>query len=599
MYRPNEQDSGMSLTRVLIAVGLSIAFFAVYAYFVPQKPKTHASQAQNTQKTTESQAQTAPQTSQPTLENLQDSSSATESAVSISPATTPQSLKQRIIAHIESDEFEIEIDALGRIKQVYLKDEKFTRHEQQSLFGMIGEVLGFKSQAKVERDKLPLFGDSQLHTMEVRFTDTELNKKAFETPYIASVSHFKLGNTPYELTLTQNLGDVVLKKILTIHPNLRYDVQVELNKPDIEYFVSNGMRPTADPDTYAFRGVVTRNVNDGVLTKIEDSDATADYLAKQAMDMRESSFVASVDRYYTSLFFTQAQKGLYVVVSGDNAHNPMPYVRFVGNAEFSGYIGAKFYKVLQGIDENLTDVVEYGRITFFAKPLFLLLEYLYDLCGNWGWAIVLLTLIVRVVLYPLTYRGMVSMQKLKDLAPKMKELQARYKDDPQKLQIHMMDLYKKHGANPIGGCLPLILQIPVFFAIYRVLHNAVELKSSAWILWIDDLSAIDPYFVLPVLMGLSMYVSQRLTPSNFTDPMQEKIFKMLPWVFTIFFIIFPFPAGLVLYWTVNNIFSIIQQMLINKVMESKKAKEIALHHEKHEHNKESHKETHKKQKGRK
>lgn len=599
MYRPNEQDSGMSLTRVLIAVGLSIAFFAVYAYFVPQKPKTHASQAQNTQKTTESQAQTAPQTSQPTLENLQDSSSTTESADSISPATTPQSLKQRIIAHIESDEFEIEIDALGRIKQVYLKDEKFTRHEQQSLFGMIGEVLGFKSQAKVERDKLPLFGDSQLHTMEVRFTDTELNKRAFETPYVASVSHFKLSNTPYELTLTQNLGDVVLKKILTIHPNLRYDVRVELNKPDIEYFVSNGMRPTADPDTYAFRGVVTRNVNDGVLTKIEDSDATADYLAKQAIDMRESSFVASVDRYYTSLFFTQAQKGLYVVVSGDNAHNPMPYVRFVGNAEFSGYIGAKFYKVLQGIDENLTDVVEYGRITFFAKPLFLLLEYLYDLCGNWGWAIVLLTLIVRVVLYPLTYRGMVSMQKLKDLAPKMKELQTRYKDDPQKLQIHMMDLYKKHGANPIGGCLPLILQIPVFFAIYRVLHNAVELKSSAWILWINDLSAIDPYFVLPVLMGLSMYVSQKLTPSNFTDPMQEKIFKMLPLIFAIFFIVFPFPAGLVLYWTVNNIFSIIQQMLINKVMETKKAKEIALHHEKHEHNKESHKETHKKQKGRK
>ena len=376
-------------------------------------------------------------------------------------------------------------------------------------------------------------------------------------------------------------------------------MRLELNKPNVEYFVSNGMRPTADPDTYAFRGVITRNVNDGVLTKVEDSDASKDYLAKIAADMREFSFVASVDRYYTSLFFTKSPKGLYVVVSGDNAHNPMPYVRFYWNAEFSGYIGPKFYKLLQGIDESLTDAVEYGRITFFAKPLFLLLEYLYDLCGNWGWAIVLLTLIVRVVLYPLTYRGMVSMQKLKDLAPKMKELQTRYKDDPQKLQIHMMDLYKKHGANPIGGCLPLILQIPVFFAIYRVLHNAVELKSSAWILWIDDLSAIDPYFVLPVLMGLSMYVSQKLTPSNFTDPMQEKIFKMLPLIFAIFFIVFPFPAGLVLYWTVNNIFSIIQQMLINKVMEFKKAKEIALHHEKHEHNKEIQQQTHKKQKGRK
>ena len=175
-----------------------------FAYFVPQKPKTQTSQTQNTQKPTESQVQTAPQTSQPTLENLHDFSFAQIAEDFASSTATPQSLKQRVIAHIEFDNFEIEIDALGRIKQVYLKDEKFTRHEQQSLFGMIGEVLGFKSKPKLERDKLPLFGDLQLHTMEVRFTDTQLNKKAFETPYTANISHIKLNNAPYELTLTQN-----------------------------------------------------------------------------------------------------------------------------------------------------------------------------------------------------------------------------------------------------------------------------------------------------------------------------------------------------------------------------------------------------------
>lgn len=575
MYRPNEQDNGISLTRVLIAVGLSIAFFAVYAYFAPQPqtpPKDNAAKVDTS---------TPAQTTHTNPDSEISESAKAPSAANNNQQTTQapaQTLKKQIIAHIESDEFDIEIDALGRIKQVYLKDERYTRHEQQSLFGMIGEVFGIKSEPKPERDKLPLFGDSMLHTMELRLSDSELNKKAFNTPYSANISHIKLTNAPVEITLTQNLGDLVIKKFVTIYPSLRYDVRIEMNKPNIEYFVSNGMRPTADPDTYAFRGVVVRDSIEGVLTKFEDGDASSDYIAKKAAEIRSSSFVASVDRYYVSLFF--ANKPLHVVLSGDNAHNPMPYVLFDTNAEFSGYIGPKTYHELKDIDPSLTDVVEYGRITFFAKPLFLLLEYLYSLCGNWGWAIVLLTLIVRLVLYPLTYRGMVSMQKLKDLAPKMKELQTRYKDDPQKLQMHMMDLYKKHGANPIGGCLPLLLQIPVFFAIYRVLHNAVELKSSAWILWIDDLSAIDPYFVLPVLMGLSMYLSQRLTPSNFTDPMQEKIFRMLPWFFMIFFIIFPFPAGLVLYWTINNIFSILQQIVINKMMERKKAQEIAQHHEK-------------------
>ena len=147
----------------------------------------------------------------------------------------------------------------------------------------------------------------------------------------------------------------------------------------------------------------------------------------------------------------------------------------------------------------------------------------------------------------------------------------------QKLQTHMMELYRKHGANPLGGCLPLLLQMPIFFAIYRVLYNAIELKGAAWIsitfgdftLWgITDLSIMDPYFVLPILMGASMFVQQHITPTSFTDPMQEKVFKYLPVIFTIFFI--TFPSGLVLYWLVSNIFSIAQQYTINRIMESRK-----------------------------
>lgn len=454
MYRPNEQDSGISLSRVLIAVGLSIAFFAVYAYFFPQTPTQVAEKTQATSSEV-SGADVAGIESQDSISSphTPSKSSATQ-ASSTSALPTSQPLKQTIIAHIQSDAFEIEIDALGRIKQVYLKDEQFTRGEQKSLFGMVGEVLGFKTSHREAVEKLPLFDNGGLHTMEVRFSDSNLNQRAFNTPYTTNLKHIELESAPIEIVLTQDLDDVVLTKYLTIHPNLRYDVRIELDKPNVEYFVSNGMRPTADPDTYAFRGVVTRNAFDGVLTKIEDGDASSDYLAKTAVDMRNSSFIASVDRYYTSLFFTKESQGFYVVMSGDNAHNPMPYVRFEGNANFAGYIGPKIYKELQRIDESLTDVVEYGRITFFAKPLFVLLEYLYNLCGNWGWAIVFLTLIVRIVLYPLTYRGMMSMQKLKDLAPKMKELQTRYKDDPQKLQMHMMDLYKNtEQIRSVAVCL--------------------------------------------------------------------------------------------------------------------------------------------------
>ena len=167
------------------------------------------------------------------------------------------------------------------------------------------------------------------------------------------------------------------------------------------------------------------------------------------------------------------------------------------------------------------------------------------------------------------------MQKIKEIAPRIKEVQEKYKGDPQRTNAAVMEMYKKHGANPLGGCLPLLLQIPIFFAIYRVLLNAVELQGAEWILWVHDLSRMDPYYILPILMGATMFYQQKITPSNFTDPLQEKVFKFLPLIFTFFF--FTFPAGLVLYWFINNIFSIAQQYLVNKQFAAAKA----LRHEAH------------------
>ena len=385
-----------------------------------------------------------------------------------------------------------------------------------------------------------------------------------------------------QITLTQNLGEiaglgeVVIKKILRFYDDFSYDVKIKLNKP-LNYYVANGSRPIADSSSYVFKGVIVKK-SDETIEKIEEGDNITD----ENTAFGNAHFIASVDRYYATVLFSKRGADIgsvNAIVDTGSAGNHLSYIYLTDSAEFSGYIGPKNYKDLKAIAPSLTDVVEYGIITFFAKPLFLLLAWLFGIFANWGWAIIGLTLIVRIVLYPLTYKGMVSMQKLKDLTPKMKEIQEKYKGDAQKMQLHIMELYKKHKVNPMGGCLPLLLQIPVFFAIYRVLYNAVELKDAAWLLWIQDLSAMDPYFILPILMGGSMYLQQKVSPTTFNDPMQEKIFKFLPLVFTIFLI--TFPAGLMLYWTVNNIFSIIQQILINKVMEKKKELEIAEHKAEH------------------
>jgi YidC/Oxa1 family membrane protein insertase len=169
---------------------------------------------------------------------------------------------------------------------------------------------------------------------------------------------------------------------------------------------------------------------------------------------------------------------------------------------------------------------------------------------------------------------MVSMQKMKALSPKLKEIKEKYGKDPQRMNKATMDMYKKHGANPLGGCLPMLLQIPVFFAIYRVLLNAVELQGAPWILWVNDLSRMDNYYVLPILMGASMFLQQRMTPNNFTDPLQEKVFKYLPVIFTFFFV--TFPSGLVLYWFINNLFSIAQQFIVNQQFENQKDAQAAI-----------------------
>ncbi len=227
------------------------------------------------------------------------------------------------------------------------------------------------------------------------------------------------------------------------------------------------------------------------------------------------------------------------------------------------YLGPKIQPVLEKISPGLELTVDYTFLTVIAKPLYMALNYIHSWVGNWGWAIIFLTILIKAVFYKLSETQYRSMANMKRVQPRMAALKERFDGDRKGYQKAMMDLYKKEKFNPMGGCLPMLVQIPVFIALYWVLLESVEMRQAPFMLWIKDLSTKDPYFVLPVIMGLTMFIQQKLNPTM-VDPIQAKVMMMLPFIFTIFFAFFP--SGLVLYWVVNNSLSILQQQYITKIV---------------------------------
>ncbi|AWI76201.1 MAG: membrane protein insertase YidC [Azoarcus sp.] len=239
-----------------------------------------------------------------------------------------------------------------------------------------------------------------------------------------------------------------------------------------------------------------------------------------------------------------------------------------GTAESRLYVGPQEQDKLQDIAPGLDLVVDYGWLTVIAAPLFWVLSWLHDMLGNWGWAIILVTVLLKLLFFPLSAASYKSMAKMRVLGPRMQRMKELYGDDKAKMQQEMMNLYRTEKINPLGGCLPILVQIPVFIALYWVLLGSVEMRQAPWLGWIQDLSAKDPYFILPVIMGASMLIQMKLNPTP-PDPLQAKVMMAMPIVFTFMFLWFP--SGLVLYWVVNNILSIAQQWQITRMIESAKA----------------------------
>ncbi len=291
----------------------------------------------------------------------------------------------------------------------------------------------------------------------------------------------------------------------------------------------------------------------------------ADY-ARQA----DNGWIAMVQHHFASawllqqgvardIYVNKLDSSLYRVGAKQAVQTLMPGQAVQVQARL--FAGPEEERMLETIAPGLELVKDYGWVTIIAKPLFWLLDKIHSLLGNWGWSIVALTLLIKAVFFPLSAASYRSMARMKEITPRMQALRERYKGDPQKMNAALMELYKTEKINPLGGCLPVVIQIPVFISLYWVLLSSVEMRGAPWIGWIHDLSQQDPYFILPILMALSMFVQTRLNPTP-PDPLQAKMMMFMPLAFSVMF--FFFPAGLVLYYVVNNLLSILQQWYITK-----------------------------------
>ena len=327
-----------------------------------------------------------------------------------------------------------------------------------------------------------------------------------------------------------------------------------------------------DVETYSFKGPA---VFDG--TKSKDLNVENETESKFS-ESATNGWIASLQHHFVAAIVPEAGKPtkLQLQVQGQqyllSATGPMTAIPAGGSAQFSEtlFIGPKLQAQLAGAGPRLNLTADYGRLTVIAHPLFVALQWVHGLLGNWGWAIIAVTALIKLLFYPLSQASGRSMAKMRAVAPRMKQIQDSYKDDREKLGRAMMELYKKEKINPLAGCLPMVVQIPFFISFYWVLLESVEMRQAPFMLWINDLSSRDPFFVLPLLMGAAMFAQFKLNPAP-PDPMQAKIMQFMPLVMT--GMMAWFPSGLVLYWLTNTVLSIVQQWRVNQVVSAEAGKQ--------------------------
>ncbi len=399
------------------------------------------------------------------------------------------------------------------------------------------------------------------------------------TPFqlLSDEFEFPLEKDSLEIVFEAELGGLKVRKIFTLYRGM-YDIQVNhilFNENKTEICPSlylqierDSSNPPGTSNFYnTFSGVaVYSKENKFQKVSINDIQKNKANYTKNA----DNGWIAFIQHYFTTawipnsesmrrneILITDKIKNLFAVRTIQNIGFIPPGSCKKVNSKL--WIGPQDQKSMAQISKGLELVVDYGFLTIIAKPLFLLMTFLHELIGNWGWTIVFLTVLIKILFFPLASASYRSMERMKKIAPRIQMLKEKHSADKQKFNLAMMDMYRNEKINPLGGCLPMFIQIPVFISLYWVLLASVEMHGAPWILWISDLSARDPFFILPTLMVGTMFLQIKLNPTP-PDPIQAKIMMIMPLIFG--GMMFVFPAGLVLYWCVNNIISIGQQWFI-------------------------------------
>jgi YidC/Oxa1 family membrane protein insertase len=362
--------------------------------------------------------------------------------------------------------------------------------------------------------------------------------------------------------------------------DVAYDVANRSEKPIAPFAYFQFLRDANPPSeqaaqTSAFAGVTTFTgpavyTDEAKFHKVDFKDIAKG--SQSHVKKAKDGWIGIVQHYFVSAWLPKdgTEREYFTNKVGDNLYTAgvvVPVGAIAPGASASidvpVYIGPQETEILENVAPGLKLAVDYGWLYVLAAPLFWFLKWIHGIVGNWGWSIIILTIVIKLVFYPLNAKAGRSMAQMKVLGPKMEKLKQLYGDDRQKLNTAMMELYRTEKINPLGGCLPILVQIPVFIALYWVLLASIELRHAPWLGWIHDLSAPDPFFILPVIYAISMFVQTRLNPQP-ADPVQAKVMLMMPIMFSVFFLFFP--AGLVLYWVCQNLLSILQQWHINKTL---------------------------------
>ncbi|VAW51446.1 Inner membrane protein translocase and chaperone YidC, long form [hydrothermal vent metagenome] len=501
----------------------------------------------------------------PSVEAIPQAATTEQGGQSVSAAIKEVSnISERIT--IVTDVLEVEIDSKGGdIRRVLLRDYSVT--------------------AEKPEEKLVLLTDASVNYFVAQSGLVSVNEgtaPSHNTIYRFEQSVYRLaeGKDVIEVPLYwENDNGVSVTKVLTFKRNnyvidVNYTITAgEQNWNGSDYMQITRSRPI-DENGNAFIHTYTGGVVYNEEIKYEKYDF--DDIAEENYNAQlKDGWLAMIQHYFLAAWVPEASKNnLYFSRYNRNKDHYTLGTRTSSTTIEAGQtgeitsrfvVGPKLQYELEEIAPGLDLTVDYGILTIFAKPLFWLLNAFHGLFGNWGWAIIFLTITVKAIFYKLSEMSYKSMAKMRKVAPRIQKMKEQFGDDRQAMSKAMMDMYKREKINPMGGCFPILVQMPVFISLYWVLLESVEMRHAPFVLWLTNLTDKDPYFVLPVIMGISMFLQQKLNPAPI-DPIQQKVFQIMPFAFTIMFAFFP--SGLVLYWVVNNILSIAQQYVITKRIEN-------------------------------